>query len=79
MEIYILHGRPSARPWKICRVATRRDAAVAAAAVVYRRFRVDPSCRGYRELLAGYQPVRWSVDHRDRRDDDATMTRRVIS
>lgn len=26
MEIYILHGRPSARPWKICRDATRRRA-----------------------------------------------------
>lgn len=38
MEIYILHGRPSARPWKICRDATRRRA--------YRRFHMT----GYRNI-----------------------------
>lgn len=36
MEIYILHGRPSARPWKICRGTARRGAARIGAPVEYR-------------------------------------------
>lgn len=43
MEIYILHGRPSARPWKICRDATRRRA--------YRRSHMT----GYRHIYRGYR------------------------